>query len=93
MSWPMKLPKSIPATARLGARELPPVTSWMTGVMMSFTSELTMPVNAPPTMMPTAMSITLPRAMNSLNSSTILIAFPRPPRGLTSPARRCREGR
>ena len=52
------------------------VRKWMPGVMMLVTSELTMAVNAPPTMIPTAMSITLPRAMNSLNSSTIFIDEP-----------------
>ena len=36
--------------------------------MMSLVSEVTMAVNAPPMMTPTAMSMTLPRMMNSLNS-------------------------
>src|SRR5688572_33176573 len=37
---------------------------------MSFTAELTIVVNAAPMMMPTAMSMTLPRVTNSLNSWT-----------------------
>lgn len=38
-------------------------------MMISLTRELTIVVNAPPTTTPTARSITLPRLMNSLNSS------------------------
>ncbi len=41
----------------------------MGGMMMSFTSELTMLPNAAPMMTPTARSATLPRNANSLNSS------------------------
>ena len=52
------------------------VTSVMSGWMTLVTSELTIAVNAPPTMIPTAMSMTLPRAMNSLNSSTIFMREP-----------------
>ena len=38
------------------------------GMMMSFTNEVTILPKAPPTITPTAMSITLPRMANSLNS-------------------------
>jgi len=38
---------------------------------MSFTSELTIVPNATPIIMPTAMSTTLPRMMNSLKSFSI----------------------
>ena len=41
----------------------------MEGLMMSFTSELTMAVNAPPITTPTAISSTLPRMAKALNSS------------------------
>src|SRR5262249_37944569 len=44
------------------------------GVMISSTSDLTMVEKAAPIMMPTAMSITLPRSANSLNSFRIAIA-------------------
>ena len=48
----------------------------MGGMMTSFTSEPTIVPNAAPMMMPTAMSITLPRMMNSLNSLIIsVLAF------------------
>src|SRR5947207_6662729 len=40
-------------------------------MMMSFTTEVTILPNAPPMMIPTAMSTTLPRIANSLNSLTI----------------------
>ena len=40
----------------------------MIGLIRSATNELTMAVKAAPMMMPTAMSITLPFAMKSLNS-------------------------
>ncbi len=48
---------------------LPPATRLMSGVMMLLVSAVTIDVKAPPMMTPTAMSITLPRLMNSLNSS------------------------
>ena len=38
------------------------------GLMISSTREFTIAVNAPPMMIPTAMSMTFPREMNSLNS-------------------------
>ena len=41
----------------------------MAGLMMSFTSELTMAVKAPPITTPTAISSTLPRMAKALNSS------------------------
>ena len=45
----------------------PPIRPTM-GMMMSFTSEFTMAVKAPPTATPTARSTTEPRLMNSINS-------------------------
>ena len=49
-------------------KSTPPRTSPMIGMKMSSTSEETMVPNAPPMMMPTAMSIMLPLTANSLNS-------------------------
>src|SRR5262245_29067514 len=46
----------------------PPVTRPMRGMMMSLTSESTILPNAPPIMMPTARSTTLPLTANSRNS-------------------------
>src|SRR5579872_103289 len=43
----------------------------MTGVMMSPTSDCTMPLKAAPMITPTARSMTLPRSANFLNSSSI----------------------
>src|SRR5580765_8025707 len=48
-----------------------PVNMLIGGMMMSATSDATMVPNAAPMMMPTAMSITLPRIANSLNSFSI----------------------
>ena len=50
-----------------------PVAREMTGMMMSLTSEVTMVLKAPPTITPTAISMTLPRMINSLNSFIIPI--------------------
>ncbi len=47
---------------------MPPVNRLMIGLIRSATSEPTIAVNAAPMMMPTAMSMTLPRAMKVLNS-------------------------
>jgi hypothetical protein len=44
----------------------------MTGMMMSPTSELTIPPNAAPMITPMARSTTLPRMANSLNSLSIM---------------------
>ena len=49
-------------------KSTPPVTTPIGGMMMSSTSDLTMVEKAAPMMMPTAMSTTLPRSANSLNS-------------------------
>lgn len=46
----------------------PPIIMEMTGMTTSLTRELTIDVNAPPTIIPTARSTTEPRLMNSLNS-------------------------
>ena len=53
-----------------------PVSSLMAGLMRSFVSEVTIAVNAAPMMTPTAISITLPRLMNSLNSLMIFMGCP-----------------
>ena len=67
----MKEPKSIsvPGTTRPDTWPTsPPAMTLMSGLMMSFVSDVTIAVKAPPMMTPTAMSITLPRLMNSSNS-------------------------
>ena len=46
----------------------PPVTRLISGMMMSLTSESTIFPKAPPMMMPTARSTTLPLTANSRNS-------------------------
>jgi hypothetical protein len=51
---------------------MPPVKIAMIGLMRSPTSDVTIAVKAAPMMMPTAMSMTLPRAMKSLNSLIIV---------------------
>ena len=58
-------------TYRRVVKSTPPKRAPMTGMSRSFTRDWTMAVNAPPMMMPTAISITLPRVMNALNSETI----------------------
>ncbi len=51
------------------ARAVPsPANMPSTGLMMQSMREVMMPLNAPPMMTPTAISITFPRAMNCLNS-------------------------
>ena len=42
-----------------------------TGIIISFTNDVTIDVKAPPTIIPTAKSITLPLEINSLNSLII----------------------
>ena len=49
-------------------KSMPPVRSPMRGMMMSFTREVVILPKAAPMTTPTAMSITLPRMANSLNS-------------------------
>src|SRR5262245_27052921 len=44
--------------------------------MTSLTSELTIPVKAAPTTMPTARSIAFPRIANALNSERMLMLYP-----------------
>src|SRR2546423_15612991 len=56
------------STINLLVKSSPPVISLMGGIMMSLTSELTIPVNAAPTMTPIARSRALPLTANSLNS-------------------------
>src|SRR5437016_10055021 len=55
----------------LSAKLTLPIALPMGGMMMSLTIEVTILPNAPPMMIPTAMSTTLPRIANSLNSLTI----------------------
>ena len=50
-------------------KSIPPISSPITGVKMSFTRLDTIEVNAAPMMMPTARSTTLPRMMKALNSA------------------------
>ena len=50
-------------------KSIPPMRSPMTGLMKSLTKELTIAVNAPPTVIPTAISMTFPLEMNFLNSA------------------------
>ena len=57
-------------------KSTPPVRTPIGGMMMSSTSDLTMVEKAAPMMTPTAMSMTLPRSANSLNSFNIA-GFPR----------------
>ena len=67
----MKAPKSMSVPGTTSPEicvELPPAITEMSGLMMLSVSDVTMDVNAPPIMTPTARSITLPRLMNSLNS-------------------------
>src|SRR5712671_4631841 len=59
----------------LSAKFTLPIALPMGGMMMSLTIEVTILPNAPPMMIPTAMSTTLPRIANSLNSLTIPMTF------------------
>ena len=58
-----------PTVSTLALRESPENRP-ITGEIMSFTNESTIALKAPPMITPTARSITLPRAMNFLNSDT-----------------------
>ena len=53
----------------------PPVRMEISGMMMSLTKELTMPVKAAPMIMPTARSMTFPLEMNSLNFFILYLSF------------------
>ena len=81
MHAPIKAPKSIlvPGTTSPEISvALPPAITEISGLMMLSVSEVTIAVNAPPIITPTAMSITLPRLMNSLNSlSNAFMVAPR----------------
>ena len=57
----------------------------MGGISTSETSDFTMVPKAPPMMMPTAMSTTLPLTANSLNSLNISSSFLEPPSPAVSP--------
>ncbi|MGQ0522595.1 MAG: hypothetical protein ACT4P8_02910 [Betaproteobacteria bacterium] len=63
-----------------------PSSSPMGGMMTSLTSESTILPNAAPMMMPTAMSTTLPRMANSLNSFSMKPPSSQPPRAASSTA-------
>ena len=51
-----------------------PISNPIGGMMTSLTSDVTILPNAAPMMMPTAMSMTLPRIANSLNSFSIVVS-------------------
>jgi hypothetical protein len=75
----MKLPTmncASPTPKLTALKSTPPTTRPMSGLTRSSTIEVTMAVKAAPMMIPTARSMTLPRAMNSLNS-LIIPDFPR----------------
>src|SRR6266446_4453064 len=55
-------------TRNLFEKSSPPVTKPIGGIRISFTSDVTILPNAAPTMTPTARSMALPLAANSLNS-------------------------
>ena len=57
-----------PTVIEIPEKLIPPSIIPSRGVMISDTSELTIAVNAPPMMIPTAILITLPLLINSLNS-------------------------
>ena len=61
--------------ARAERLSFPPAKIPRMGLMISFTRESAMALKAPPTMTPTAMSITFPRAMNCLNSAIKPVVF------------------
>jgi hypothetical protein len=50
-----------------------PISKPIGGMMTSLTSDVTILPNAAPMMMPMAMSMTLPRIANSLNSFSIVV--------------------
>src|SRR6201992_501103 len=57
------------STRKNWEKSTPPNASPIGGMMMSLTSELTMPVKEAPMITPTARSTTLPRMANFLNSA------------------------
>ena len=64
----MKLPTincASPSPKLMALKSTPPITSPISGLTRSSTKEVTIAVNAAPIMMPTAISMTLPRAMNA----------------------------
>src|SRR6201992_2181489 len=62
------------STRKNWEKSTPPNASPIGGMMMSLTSELTMPVKDAPMITPTARSMTLPRMANFLNSSSIILS-------------------
>ena len=77
MAW-IKLPYVItaePTVTLRSAKEFSRTKMPMMGMMMSAVRESAMALKAPPTMTPTAISITLPRAINCLNSATNPLFF------------------
>ena len=80
---------SAPATAAFSTifqleKSTPPVSREIRGMMASFTREVEILPNAPPMMTPTAISITLPRAIKVLNSPMKLFFFSGADMGRTS---------
>ena len=55
-------------------KSIPPIITPITGIIISPTNDVTILPNAPPIMTPTAKSITLPFAINFLNSFNIFIS-------------------
>ena len=70
MAW-IKFPydtEAFPTVSESDVKSIWPRISPRSGVMISWFNDVTMAVKAVPTMMPTAMLITLPLEINSLNS-------------------------
>ncbi len=67
-------------------KSTPPVNLPITGISTSLTNEPMIFPKAPPMMIPTAMSMTLPFIANSLNSDTMLILFPPVKKTKTTPS-------
>ena len=65
-----------PTVKMIDEKSILPAKIPINGLMILETKDLTMAVNADPTMTPTAKSITFPRAINSLNSLSIESPFP-----------------
>ena len=74
-AW-IKLPYSTvasPTWIDSDVKSTPPMMMPISGITMSLTSEVTMPVNAAPMITATAKSMTLPRLMNARNSFNIIL--------------------
>ena len=64
-----------PISSIRSAKVSSPTKMPIKGIRMSWVRESAMALNAPPTMTPTAMSITLPLAINCLNSAIKPLVF------------------